>query len=226
VTSMPSLAPSSRPSQFPTTDVPSARPSLSGWVITLTTSTTVQTSLDDLVVNDYVTSVANYYGVNESDVTSSVSYNTKGSVVLVLPEDATSSDVVKAVAESVAASLDIHPSSVDVFVDMDNGLVSFIVSSEDYSQAAENQFDLSSNAYAADIISSIEVLLTGASVESYDVSNDVEAVVGFTVDADEAMEDLTAAAFEALQFFENEGLNVEIDSKSLLKFSSCTLMLF
>jgi len=223
---MPSLAPSSRPSQFPTTDVPSARPSLSGWVITLTTSTTVQTSLDDLVVNDYVTSVANYYGVNESDVTSSVSYNTKGSVVLVLPEDATSSDVVKAVAESVAASLDIHPSSVDVFVDMDNGLVSFIVSSEDYSQAAENQFDLSSNAYAADIISSIEVLLTGASVESYDVSNDVEAVVGFTVDADEAMEDLTAAAFEALQFFENEGLNVEIDSKSLLKFSSCTLMLF
>lgn len=226
MTSMPSLAPSSRPSQFPTTDVPSARPSLSGWVITLTTSTTVQTSLDDLVVNDYVTSVANYYGVNESDVTSSVSYNTKGSVVLVLPEDATSSDVVKAVAESVAASLDIHPSSVDVFVDMDNGLVSFIVSSEDYSQAAENQFDLSSNAYAADIISSIEVLLTGASVESYDVSNDVEAVVGFTVDADEAMEDLTAAAFEALQFFENEGLNVEIDSKSLLKFSSCTLMLF
>ena len=212
MTSMPSLVPSSRPSQFPTTNVPSARPSISGWVVVLTTSTTVETLLDDTVVNDYVTSVASYYGVNESDVTPSVSYNTGGNFVLKIPDDATSEDVVEAVVESVAASLDIHPSSINVFVDMANGVVSFTVTSEDYIGAAEAAFDLATDAHQSNIISSIGSLLMGASVETYDATGIVEAIVEFTVDADDALEDLTAAAFEAIQFFENEGFGVEIES--------------
>ena len=212
MTSMPSELPTRLPSVFPTTDTPTAMPSLSGWVVTVSASTMTTTKLDDDIIRSYVSAVADFYGVNESDVATAVTYSTSGSLALIIPEESTKEDILDAVTESLADSLDIHPSTIDITVDMDSGEVLFTITSDSYNGAAEVVFELSSDLNKDMIIASIESSIPDLVVSTYAVSEEVEATVTFTVDADDAKEDLTAAAFETAHFFEAEEFDVDVDS--------------
>ena len=90
LTSAPTLLPSVTPSLRPTTMFPSAV----RWVATVSAFTIVTTPIDSTEINNYATSVAEYYGVDISDVTVSTAYETTGSLTLSIPEDVSADEVV------------------------------------------------------------------------------------------------------------------------------------
>ena len=130
-----------------------------------------------------------------------------------IPEGVSEDAVVDAVTSSIADALGVHPQDVDVTVDMETGAIEFTVSSDDFGDAAGNQFDLDNDQYQNAIISGIADSLPEAVVDSFEVDDDVTATIEFTVDADEANNDLTQAAWQSEQLLDNFG-DVSVDSNS------------
>lgn len=211
MTSFPTNVPSRTPSQVPTTAIPSAAPSMSGWVATVSTSTATTEEIDSTIVDDYISQIATIYGVDPSDITSETAYATSGSMQMTIPIGVSEDEVIDAVTASIAEALGVHPQDVDVLVNVDTGDVQYTVTSDNYSDAAGNQFDLANDIVRDGIIASIESVLPSATVDGYEVSEDVDATLTFTVDADDALNDLTQAAFQANNVLSDFG-EVDIES--------------
>jgi hypothetical protein len=111
----------------------------------------------------------------------------------------TEEQLVDAISSSIAESLGVHPSEVNVEVDMETGAVEFTVASDNYENAAANQFELDNDQKIESIINEIEQTIPEVSVDSYDVTDDIEASLEFTVDANFAENDLTQAAWQSEQ---------------------------
>jgi len=99
------------------------------------------------------------------------------------------------ITASLVETLGVHASNVDVNVNMDSGEVSFTVTADSYIEASESQFYLGNDAYITDVITAIESSLAESSITSFDVVSDVVAEIVFSIDVDNAQEDLTAATF-------------------------------
>eukprot|EP00493_Phyllostaurus_siculus_P026138 UN26483 len=89
------------PSLVPT----SARPSMSSWVGTVSASTAATEELDQNTIDDYTSTIPDYYGVVPSDVTIESTYAASGSMTISIPESATETELVDAVTTSIADSL-------------------------------------------------------------------------------------------------------------------------
>ena len=76
--------------------------------------------------------------------------------------------------------------------------ISFVV--WDFVGAGANRNDLDRVTTENDIISAIEAALPSVSVTAYGVSDDISATIEFEVDADEATNDLTQAAYQSEEF--------------------------
>ena len=206
-TSAPTFLPSVTPSLRPTTTLPSAVPSLTGWVATVSASTVVTTAIDSNEIENYAASVAEYYGVEESDVTVTTSYETTGTLTMIIPNDVSENELVDVITENIAESLGVHPQEISVVVDMETGEVSFTISSDDYIGANESQFELERDQDS--IIAAIENAIPQITVEDLSISEDVDAIIEFTVDADEASNDLTQAAWRSEQLLSDFDVVVE-----------------
>ena len=110
-------------------------------------------------------------------------------------------DLIDVITTSIANSLGVHPQDVDVSIDMETGDVEFTVTSENFNDAAADQFDLSNDQYRNNIIDGITSALPSVTVDNYSVLDGITATIDFTVDADVATNDLTQAAFQAEQLF-------------------------
>ena len=174
---------------------------MTGWVATVTASTSATDKIDAEVIDDYISSVAGYYGVDTSDVIVSTTYGASGSMSMTIPSDVSEDELVDVITASIANSLGVHPQDVNVSVDMETGVVEFTVTSENFNDAAADQFDLSNDQYKNDIIATIENALPSVTVDDYGISDDVVATIEFTVDADKATNDLTQAAFQTEELF-------------------------
>jgi hypothetical protein len=86
-TSAPTLQPSTNPSISPSTTVPSTAPSMTGWIATVSASTIATSEMSTSAINDYATSVAEFYGVEPSDVAVSTAYESTGSLTLTIPDE-------------------------------------------------------------------------------------------------------------------------------------------
>ena len=206
------------PSGIPTTSVPSAVPSLAGWVATVSASTVTTEQIDQAVIDDYALTLAEYYAVETSDVAVSTVYETSGSLTMTIPEGVTENEVVDAVTASIAESLGVHAQDVEVTVDMETGDVGFAVTSDTYSDAANTQFDLDNSNYQDAIVNSIATLIPSATVDSYEVSDEISANIEFTVDADDASNDLTQASWQTEQLLSDAGWTVEVESNQSWDF--------
>jgi len=220
VTSSPTSRPSILPSISPITLIPSSPPSFTGFVATVRAIIAATNEVETM--NVYTEQVATIYGVNTSDVLASVSYSSSGSFVLTtIPEGRTEEEIINAISVSLVDTLGVHSSDVDVDVNMQTGDVSFTVSSESYDAAADILFQLNSLIVEKQILSSV-----GQNVEtsagSYTVSDEIEASMEFTIDADETTRDLTAAAFQTEQFFSSFS-RVDIDSNYALLFDKFSI---
>jgi len=207
LTSAPTFLPSVTPSVGPTTMLPSTVPSLTGWVATVRASTTVTTPIDSTEIEHYASNVAQYYGVDISDVTVSTAYETTGSLTLMIPDDVNENELVDAITDSISESLDLHPQDVNVIVNMETGEVTFTIDSDDFIGANEAQFELARDQHA--IIAAIQNVIPDVQVEEFIVSENIDATIEFTIDADEASNDLTQAAWRSEQLLSDFDVAVE-----------------
>ena len=201
--------PSSLPSGNPVTSIPSASPSLSGWRAEITASSPTTSDIEDAAINDYASDIANYYGVPIEDVQTSTAYETSGTLTMTIPDDVPESDVIDAVTISIAETLGVHPSNVEVVVDMETGEVEYIVSSNSFLEAAGVQYDLENTQFQEAITESIEETLPSVSTESITVSPEITATMAFVVDADDARNDLTQAAYQTEELLSGFDMVVE-----------------
>ena len=215
MTSSPTGVPSKTPSSRPSTTIPSAPPSVTGLVATVTASTSTTEALDDTEVSAYTDSVAEYYGVDADDVSTTVIYSATGSMVVNVPEGVTEEELSNSVQDSIATSLGVHPQNVQVDVDLETGEVTFTVISDDFDTIQEAQFNLVNEVTQQDIVSGIVEDIPEAVVDSISVSDETTATIEFTVDADEASNDVTQAAWQTEQLLSG-AFDVEVDSKFFL----------
>ena len=85
---------------------------LSGFVSTVTATTTVTEDFDQSIVEDYIDNVATFYGVDSSAVTANTIYTTSGTLLITIPVDVTPEEIESAVANSIADSIGFHPSNI------------------------------------------------------------------------------------------------------------------
>lgn len=216
ITSAPSKAPTVKPTEMPSTSVPSATPSISGWVATISATTTVSNSIPSDEIEAYTSNVAELYGVDESDIEIVTTYEATGSMSVNIPQDISEIEIRDAITNSVAESLGVHPSDIDVSIDMESGAVEYTISSGEFNEAARAQFDLANNQLQDTIVNSIEDAIPSLVVDAFEVNDDVIASIEITVDANNANNDLTQAAWQSEQLLAD--FNVGVSSK--LKFQS------
>lgn len=217
VTSAPSSAPSAKPTSVPSTSIPSGTPSISGWVATISATKTTVGPISSNEIEGYTLNIAEFYGVDASDVEVSTEYEATGSMSIIIPDDITESELTEAITSSVAESLGVHPSDVKVIVDMESGAVEFIVSSDDFNQAASASFDLSNDQFEESIVSGIESSIPTIIVEAYEADDNVLVSIQIAVDANNAVNDLTQASWQSEQLLKD--FDVTANSNQFLNFS-------
>jgi len=210
-TSSPTGDPTTSPTGMPLTSIHSAAPSLAGWVATVSTTASTTEEVEQSTINEFTTDLAEYYGVDEEDISVTATYSATGSMQVTIPSDVTEDEMVDAIISSIANSLGVHPSDVDVIVDMETGAVEFSVTSDSFGEASDNQFDLDSANFQNGIIDAIETAVPDASVDQFEVADDINDSLEFTIDADEATNDLTQAAWQSEQLLSSFG-DVDVET--------------
>ena len=196
---------------MPSSTVPSTPPSLSGWVASISATSTTQSEISTNEINNYASEVAEYYGVDPSEVTATAIYSTSGSMQLSIPSDIQQLELEEAITASIAEVLGVHSSDILVEVDMDTGGVTYLVASNDFETIADSQFALAAETTQNAIIDEIEDVISSVVVESVDVANEIEATIEIVVDADNARNDLTQAAWRSEELLSDFG-NVIVQS--------------
>ena len=201
--------PSATPSDAPITKIPTRAPTFSGWISTIRASTTATSNFDQNAIDNYASDIADYYGVDASDVAVSTNYESSGTLSLTIPDDVSQSELTDAVTASLADSLGIHPQNVEVTVDMETGEVEFTIISDSFNNAAGVSFDLNNYQYQDDITNLLQDALPGVSVAVVDTSEDVNVTFEIEIDANDAENDLTQAAWQSEQLFSDFDVSVE-----------------
>ena len=182
---------------------------MTGWIATVSASTTATSEMSTSTINDYATSVAEFYGVEPSDVVVSTAYESTGSLTLTIPDDLSEDELTDAVIASLAESLGVHPQDVGVTVDMETGEVDFVITSDTFGDAASIAFDLDNYQYQDDITESIQNALPLVTVDTFEPSAEVTASLEFTIDANDADNDLTQAAWQSEQLLSDFDVTIE-----------------
>ena len=189
----------------PISTLPSAAPSRVGWVATATATSVTTEEVDPAVIDDYADDLAEFYGVEAEDVTVTTTYEATGTMQVTIPDDVAEEELVDTIASSIAESLGVHPSDVEVIVDMETGEVEFTVTSDSFEEATSNQFGLDNTNIQNAITDGIQEAIPEAIVEELKVSEDIGATLEFTVDANDAANDRTQAAFQSEELLSEFG---------------------
>lgn len=216
ITSAPSKAPTVRPTGIPSTSIPSATPSVTGWVASISATRTATNPISSNTIDGYIAGVAQFYGVNETDVEVATRYDITGSISVNIPEGVSENDLKGAITSSIAESLEVHPSDVEVIIDMESGAVEFTITSDDFDGAANIQFDLGNDRTQTIIVNQIENALPTVDVDAYEIDDDIIASIEIIVDANDANNDLTQAAWQSEQLLSEFDVNVNSNGKRFL----------
>lgn len=99
----------------------------------------VTESLTDAEVADIITLAESGFGVFPGNVLVDVTYDTTGSIELTLDGEIDEEELISALQNSIADSLNIHASDVEVSIDPDSGVATYTISSSSYDEAAALQ---------------------------------------------------------------------------------------
>ena len=204
----------SLPTKFPTasTLVPSAAPSFTGIVVTMTL-TQPGASFDDFdsITND----IASAYGVDVNDVRVDPTYSIGGTMQLdSIPDGISEDDLIDSIQHSIADTLGVHPNDVDVSVDFDSGEVTFAINSDDNAAALDVQHVISSPEFLAEI----NTKLDDVEVDSLAVDDDVMLTVEVMVAASNASNDILDTNEALVELYEAQGFQATIRCNLCLSF--------
>jgi len=200
VTSAPTMSPSF------TTLIPSAAPSITGIVVTMSITGTPET-LNATKLQSLSSDIANDFGVNEGDVVAELTYAVSGTFLVegLSDVDKSSEDAKIILEEIIADILNVHSSSVAVTVDPSNGEVSYSVTA-DNNAAAESVQTLMETSSFADVVN-VELLdhLPGVVVTSLKVEDEIVVNAILIIDASDSEEDISDVSERVTDVLENDG---------------------
>ena len=140
VTAAPSVVPSLVPSTDPTSTLPSAIPTITGAVVFVDMNKLVNTSLTSDEINEIVTEAENTFGVYPGDVEAEVAYNITGSISIETDgSDISEEELLSVLQDSIADTLNVHPSDVSVSIDSETGIATYMISSASAEEASNLQ---------------------------------------------------------------------------------------
>ena len=138
VTSSPTGLPTSIPSKAPTSNVPTAPPTITGSVVFVDMVKTVTSTLTEDEIADLISSAEESFGVYPGKVEAEVSYEITGQVALTTDGiDISEEELITALQESIAETLDVHPSDVKILIDPETNVATYTISSST-SEEAQN----------------------------------------------------------------------------------------
>ena len=161
-------------------------------------------------ITDMTTAVIDSFDVSSTDVTADVDYVTSGSLQISVDDDTSESEVLDAVASSLAELLNVHPRDVEVLsVDLDSGEVLYEISAESYDDATSIQSALDS-LRPEEIQDVVRHELPSADVENVNVDSDIAVDVTIVVDGSEAGS-IGEAKRDVETILNNQGYSVVTD---------------
>jgi len=210
----------SSPSNLPTmtTFLPSASPSVSGIVVTITLSSVGSLSKEELDIIE--SEIASDFDIDANDVVAEAVYTISGAMVVSeIDDDIAEEELANIFKESIADSLGVHISSVNVDIDRVTGEVAFTVTIDDIDLANETQETLSSSEFLQTVESEMSSSLpTEVRITTIAVDEDVLMNVVVTIDASESPRDVSEVSTEVVERYESNGFEVSSDSTQSLFF--------
>ena len=152
MTSAPSGIPTMTPSAFPSSNIPTSAPTITGAVVFVDMQKSVTSTLTDDEIAEIVTLAENEFGVFPGNVEADISYEITGSVDLTFDGDYDEEEVISTLQQSIASALNVHESDVEVTIDPDSGVATYTVSSATVEDALTLQ-DLLQETDTNDVIS-------------------------------------------------------------------------
>lgn len=171
-----------KPSVSPISSTPSAVPTMTGAISSISMSGIVTTGISS---DDIATQFADIYGVDSSDVETSTDYVLSGILDVIIPENIADSDAITAITESISDILGVHVKDVVITLD-DDGNMTYSVIGKTFDDAQEIQNMIASTDFAADITSDLNEGDSGIVVESSTSNDDIEMIISAIVDISDA----------------------------------------
>ena len=135
---------------------------------------------------DQVTSqLAEIYGVDVSDIETSVDYITSGTLDVTIPEGVSESEAIEALQESISEVLGVHVKDVTVVVEHD-GTVSYSISGTSVDEVEAIQNIASQDEFASQITENLVENDSGVIIEAITSNNEIEVVLSATLDTTDA----------------------------------------
>ena len=148
-------------------------------------SGTVSSELETSDLKDITIELADIYGVDVSDIETTVDYIASGTLDVTIPDGLSEDEAVEVLRESISNVLGVHPKDVVVTID-ENGAVDYSVSGANYDEVASVQMIADQNDFARRITDELKEDDSLMSVESSTVNPDLEIMVSTTVDTTDA----------------------------------------
>ena len=125
------------------TSIPTARPSMTGIIVTLGFKQKGGDLLTTSELLDLESEIAKNYGVSIDEVQVDVDYEITGSMKIDIPEEGLNKEEIALLEETLQTQLgeelNIHPERIEVSVDPESGEVTYIIRTDEMSDAEEIQ---------------------------------------------------------------------------------------
>ena len=183
------------------TSIPSAAPTITGAVASVSISGAVTEAMSEEDVEAISNELAEIYGVDPLDVETTVDYVASGTLDVSIPEGVSEADVIAALEESISDALGVHAKDVVVTID-ETGEVRYQVTGTTYEAAEAIQTAASDESFASKVTSLLNDGDSGVVVDNVDSDAEIDVVISATVDTtdatgtvdrDDAIEDLTSS---------------------------------
>lgn len=129
MTSSPTTMPSRIPTTLPTSTLPTAVPSIGGSVVFIEMNTIVTASLTDEEVAQIINNAEERFDVYPGSVQAEVSYDITGIIPISVDGEYSEEELVTALQNSIADTLNIHSSDVVIDLDSNMGTATYTIRS-------------------------------------------------------------------------------------------------
>ena len=130
--------PTTVPSRATSSTVPSAVPTITGAISSVSMSGAVTADMDASEISDITSELSDIYGVDPSDIETTVDYVTSGTLDIIVPDDLPEAEVIESLQDSISDVLGVHSSDVVITID-DDGVVTYSVTGASYEEVSAIQ---------------------------------------------------------------------------------------
>ena len=204
------MTPTTAPTNLPSSMIPTQAPTITGSIVLIELSQLVTETMTESEIEDIVRTAEETYGVYPGNVEAEVTYDIAGVISLALDDDIPEEQIINAMTESIANSLNVHPSNVIIIMDPTTGDFVYEISSDTVEGASVLQDLLQSEDLVEELSSQVTQNLGTTADVDLDPSFGVTAVVELIVDSTNA-ENIDSSN-EALYDQFNEEWNVVQES--------------